>query len=250
MQPSYKLEFNENEDININMQADDEEIEDNILNGEDDDENSNFLSNIDKIANDNIIEKEGPMISKVNQAEWNLELERVLPKLKSKINSEGREWRSHLEQTKKHSALLVQYLPDTRNSLSQLNDNLSKLVDRISIKEKSISRDFQHLSEEYMVKKQELDSLLNLYEDFNQSIREMSNELSIKVEESENMKAQMADKNSSMTDTSPIRLIKLALQNLKNEMKQMEIQLGVASQSLLQEKLKESQDGSIKKSSD
>jgi estrogen-related receptor beta like 1 len=58
--------------------------------------------------------------------------------------------------------------------------------------------------------------------------------LATKSDDIETLKAQMADRNQSMTDTSPLRLIKTALVNLQKEVKQMELRIGVASQSLLQ----------------
>ncbi len=63
---------------------------------------------------------------------------------------------------------------------------------------------------------------------------ELTADLASKSDDIESLKTQMADRNQSMTDTSPLRLIKQALQNLKNEIKQMELRIGVASQTLLQ----------------
>jgi estrogen-related receptor beta like 1 len=46
----------------------------------------------------------------------------------------------------------------------------------------------------------------------------------------------MDDKGASMTDTSPLVKIKQALTNLKNEVKELELRIGVVGHSLMQAK--------------
>lgn len=106
------------------------------------------------------------MISSISAAEWQLEYERVLPKLKTKaLSSLGKEWRNHLEQTTKHMVKIGEILPETSTQLSKLGGEVAKLIDRISIKERAMNRDFSHLCIDFSAKKEELDTLTRAYEE-------------------------------------------------------------------------------------
>jgi len=59
--------------------------------------------------------------SGISKEKWQLEVERVAHKLKLPKNaSDGREWRSHLDQTKKYAQEVTKNLPDTRAKLERL----------------------------------------------------------------------------------------------------------------------------------
>jgi estrogen-related receptor beta like 1 len=72
-----------------------------------------------------------------------LEVERVAHKLKvSKATSDGKEWRSHLDQTKKYAENVKGSLPDVRVKLERLSDDVSKALERIGKKEGLLSKSF------------------------------------------------------------------------------------------------------------
>ena len=72
-----------------------------------------------------------------------MEVERVAHKLKiSNVGSDGKEWRSHLDQTKKYADSVKQSLPDVRVKLEKLSDEVSKALERISKKEGVLSKSF------------------------------------------------------------------------------------------------------------
>ena len=59
--------------------------------------------------------------SGISKEKWQLEVERVAHKLKSAKNAaDGREWRSHLDQTKKYAGEVSKNLPETRVKLERL----------------------------------------------------------------------------------------------------------------------------------
>lgn len=59
--------------------------------------------------------------SGISKEKWQLEVERVAHKLKiAKNASDGREWRSHLDQTKKYATAVKNNLPDVRYKLERL----------------------------------------------------------------------------------------------------------------------------------
>ena len=72
-----------------------------------------------------------------------LEVERVAHKLKvPKVATDGKEWRSHLDQTKKYAENVKGSLPDVRVKLERLADDVSKALERIGKKEGLLSKSF------------------------------------------------------------------------------------------------------------
>ncbi len=67
-------------------------------------------------------------------------------------------------------------------------------------------------------------------------IPQYTNELATISDRVEEIKSQMDDRGASMTDTSPLVKIKQALQNLKSEVKELELRIGVVGHSLMQAK--------------
>ena len=69
-----------------------------------------------------------------------------------KINknaTDGKEWRSHLDQTKKYADQVKGSLPEVRVKLERLQDDASRVLERISRKEGILSRNFQGMTGDY-----------------------------------------------------------------------------------------------------
>ena len=79
-----------------------------------------------------------------------IEVERVAHKLKiNKTANDGKEWRSHLDQTKKYADSVRGALPEVKVKLERLQDNAYKALDKISRKEGLLSRSFQGQTGDY-----------------------------------------------------------------------------------------------------
>ena len=96
-------------------------------------------------ANHQIIE------SNVDPIEWKTELERVGPRLRNNTNIGGKEWRTHIDQTKKHENTIRSELPATESNLQQINKELSEAVEKMRSKEKYVNSQFSSLTQEYQV---------------------------------------------------------------------------------------------------
>ena len=57
------------------------------------------------------------MCTKVDPADWRLEVERVAPRLKITMASNARDWRSHLDDAHKYSGEINSVWPDTQAAL-------------------------------------------------------------------------------------------------------------------------------------
>lgn len=176
--------------------------------------------------------------AKVNPVEWALELERVGPKLKFKNTPANKEWRTHLEQSQKHGETLTAAFPPTKSALEKIGSNLRKAAERISTKERSINKEFEHLGGEFRGKQAQLDSIQESYTNLQREIADLTAELTDKSDAIESIKTSVSDRNNTMTDVSPLRKLNTSLAQLKKEVAHMELRIGVVAQTLLQAKLK------------
>ncbi|KAJ7422389.1 intraflagellar transport 57 [Willisornis vidua] len=159
--------------------------------------------------------------STTDAAEWNLEVERVLPQLKVTVRTDNKDWRIHVDQMHQHKNGIDSSLKETRGYLDKLHNEISRTLEKINSREKYINSQLEHLVQEY------------------RSAQALLSEI---TEVLEKVKQETEEKGSSMTDGAPLVKIKQALTKLKQETIQMDIQIGVMEHTLLQSKLKEKSD--------
>lgn len=112
-----------------NIQQDDDDIEDFADFGQGQQQEENLQNQI--------------IQSSISREEWMMEVERVAHKLKiSNAANDGKEWRSHLDQTKKYADAVKTSLPDVRIKLEKLSDEVSKALEKIAKKEGILSKSF------------------------------------------------------------------------------------------------------------
>ena len=166
------------------------------------------------------------------QAAWRTELERVGPKLRSRLAGIGNEWRSHLEQTKLHQVTIDKVLPDCSKDLSQIHKILSTSLDRITSKERLLSNQFDNLSNQYRETRRELVAATDAHESAGEAIDKLSNDLANVTDALEELKGNMDDRGNSMTDTSPLQKMRQAVNQLKRDNEELDIQIGVVNHTL------------------
>ncbi|XP_053242251.1 intraflagellar transport protein 57 homolog isoform X1 [Podarcis raffonei] len=177
--------------------------------------------------------------STVDAAEWNLEVERVLPQLKVTIRTDNKDWRIHVDQMHQHQDGIEYALKDTRGYLDKLHNEISRTLEKVSSREKYINNQLEHLVQEYRSAQALLSEAKEKYQQGSGGVTERARVLSEITEELEKIKQEMEEKGSSMTDGAPLVKIKQALTKLKQETIQMDIRIGVVEHTLLQSKLKE-----------
>eukprot|EP00828_Plagiopyla_frontata_P019521 TRINITY_DN2495_c0_g1_i5.p3 TRINITY_DN2495_c0_g1~~TRINITY_DN2495_c0_g1_i5.p3 ORF type:complete len:106 (-),score=24.95 TRINITY_DN2495_c0_g1_i5:550-867(-) len=74
--------------------------------------------------------------SKIDEKEWFKECERVGKFLTIQMKTDTREWRSRIEQTKKYNLEMQKLIPNARIMLEKKSDDLGKILERISKREK------------------------------------------------------------------------------------------------------------------
>jgi len=181
---------------------------------------------------------QGILESKVDPKAWQKELERVGPRLKVSAPPVGKEWRGHIESTRKHEGTISMILPDTKNQLEQFGTMAQSALERVVGKEKYINNQFQTLAGEFRQAQEALKKVTEAYQSSSDNINNLTNELSAATEKLEEIKTHMDSRGNSMTDTSPLVQIKRALQSLREEIKTFELRIGVVGHSLMQSKIR------------
>ncbi|RXN34783.1 intraflagellar transport 57-like protein [Labeo rohita] len=153
--------------------------------------------------------------SDVDAAEWNLEVERVLPQLKVTIRT------------------------DNKGCLFKLREDISKTLEKVSSREKYLNTQLEHLISEYRQAQAQLNKVKELYQQASGGVTERTRILAEISEELEKVKQEMEEKGSSMSDGAPVVKIRQSLTKLKQEIEQMDVRMGVVEHTLLQAKLRE-----------
>ncbi|NXA89202.1 IFT57 protein, partial [Melanocharis versteri] len=164
--------------------------------------------------------------STTDAAEWNLEVERVLPQLKVTVRTDNKVWKNGF------ACVHVGYL-------DKLHNEISRTLEKINSREKYINNQLEHLVQEYR-SAQALLSEGRGKDDMDRGNADWLKNIYFKITEAlEKVKQETEEKGSSMTDGAPLVKIKQALTKLRQETIQMDIQIGVMEHTLLQSKLKE-----------
>ena len=221
------------------------DIADMILNGgnqsDDDIEDFADFGGADKGGNEDNIQNQ-IIQSSITREEWMLEVERVAHKLKlgNVAGTDGaKEWRSHLDQTKKYAELVRQSLPDVRVKLERLSDDVSRALERITKKEGLLSKSFQGMTGDYRAHSDRLREIQGAFTTTSRAVQDMETELSEINERLSQVEKKIDDTGKSFSDTSPLQKIKKSIAQVKNDIKAIDIRIGVVSNTLLQLKLKE-----------
>jgi hypothetical protein len=208
------------------------------------------------------LEPSGPPLgileSTVDPVAWRAELERVAPRLKqpalpgaaggasgpgggsSSLLGGGAvrgEWRAHLEQTRAAEGVIAKYLPFSRDGLERLGGDLADVLEAVSARERSVNAALKHLAADYRGGSERQAQLQESVTRAQTRVTGLSNELAAVSEALEDVKAQMEERGSSMTDTSPLIRIKAALSNLRGEIKTLDLQLGVCGHAVMQHRI-------------
>ncbi|XP_074157218.1 intraflagellar transport protein 57 homolog isoform X2 [Sminthopsis crassicaudata] len=138
--------------------------------------------------------------STTDAAEWNLEVERVLPQLKVTIRTDNKDWRIHVDQMHQHKSEIESALKETKGFLDKLHNEISRTLEKISSREKYINNQLEHLVQEYRAAQAQLSEARERYQQGNGGVTERTRILSEITEELEKVKLEMEEKGSSMTD--------------------------------------------------
>ncbi len=102
--------------------------------------------------------------SNISREKWMLEVEMVAHKLEiNKVGNDGKEWRSHMDQTKKFHDQVKANLPEVRHKLERLSEEVSKALEKIGKKEQVLTRSFQGMTGDYRAHSDQIKEIQNQY---------------------------------------------------------------------------------------
>ncbi|KAL3269122.1 hypothetical protein HHI36_008203 [Cryptolaemus montrouzieri] len=182
-----------------------------------------------------------PVQMKLNTDEqnWNLEVERVVPRLKITIRNDNRDWRSHLEQMKQYKSSIDQSMPLAKSQLEKLHKQITLTVDKIGNREKYLNRELDSILDEYRQQLDELSKVKEEYKKISGGVAERNRELTKLNDRLETIKQQMEERGSSMTDGTPLVNIKKSVTKVKQEITDMNVRIGVLECILLQSRIRD-----------
>ncbi|KAI4463611.1 ift57/hippi [Holotrichia oblita] len=204
----------------------DESDDDNIFNLNDSQVNKVLPANEAQTAN-------------IDQENWYLEMERVLPKLKVTIRTDTRDWRSNLEQMKQYEVTINQCFGGAKYQLEKLQKDISHTLEKISNREKYLNRELEPVLAEYRTLQDQLSKIKDVYQNISGGVTERTRELAKLTERLETVKQEMEQRGSSMTDGTPLVNIKRAISKIKSEIVEMDVRIGVLQCLLLQIKIRD-----------
>ena len=178
--------------------------------------------------------------SGITKEKWMIEVERVAHKLKvNKAANDGKEWRSHLDQTKKYADQVRGNLPEVKVKLERLQDDATKALEKISRKEGMLSRSFQGQTGDYRAHSDNLKEIQENFSNVSKNVEELENELTEVNNRLETTSKKIDDTGKTFSDNTPLQNMKKAITTVKNDIKSIDIRIGVVSNTLLQLKLRE-----------
>lgn len=174
----------------------------------------------------------------IDPDEWYREWQRVAHKLKIKESHDAQEWRSHLDQTKKYAEQVQQTLPDVRSKLDKISDEVSRALEKIAKKESMFKTRHDTMTDDYREKANKMKENTEEFNRLTSRVQELESEL-YDIEEKLTDIKKMDDNQNKISDTSPLLKIKKGITKVKNDIRSIDIRIGVVSNTLLQLKLKE-----------
>ncbi|UYV83131.1 IFT57 [Cordylochernes scorpioides] len=185
--------------------------------------------------------------SAVDQTEWRLEVERVLPQLKVVVHADSKDWRSHLEQLQAQRKDMAESLNRATTQLDRVATEAGRALEKLNSRERYLNQQLEAPLAELRTAQERLSAAKDRYRAVSGGVversRTLAQDLMVVVwqltEELEQVKSEMEEQGSSMTDGTPLVKVRKALAQLKADISQMNVRIGVANHTLLQARLKE-----------
>ncbi|XP_077368026.1 intraflagellar transport protein 57 homolog isoform X2 [Festucalex cinctus] len=180
--------------------------------------------------------------STVDVAEWNLEVERVLPLLKVTIRTDNKDWRVHVDQMHQHQDAIKSSLHEAKGYLDKLEEDISRTLEKVSSREKYINKQLEGVIGEHRAAQAKLSEVRERYQHASGGVAQRTRLLAELSEELEKVKQEMEERGSSMSDGAAVVKIKQSAGKLKQETARMDVRAGVVAHMLLHAKLKHKSD--------
>lgn len=179
------------------------------------------------------------LFSAIPSQQWQREKEKVSAKLKIEYKSSNygmSEWRSHFDQMSNLNNTFAVKIPDTRQILEKVSEDISKSLEKINKKEQMISKDYSHITNKF---KNDQEAFKTQIEQYNR----LSEEVAIKerrnaeiVEKINGVRRRIAEIDERDDDKTKDQFKEVS-EKLGKEMGSLDVKIGILNHTLLRHKL-------------
>ncbi|KAH7440568.1 hypothetical protein KP509_03G000100 [Ceratopteris richardii] len=155
------------------------------------------------------------------------------------MGSDGRDWRMHLKEAEQLHHKLSQSFSNCCAELQKVEEDISFCLDKLESKEKFLTKQLDLLLKDYTATK---DRLLNVEQRHKQSLENvtiLNNKLAHTSDHIKKVKHVLMEKGNKISDVSPLMEMTNSVANLKIEIQEMEVRIGVLEHTLLKLKVRE-----------
>ncbi|QDZ19096.1 intraflagellar transport protein [Chloropicon primus] len=209
------------------------DIQDENIAGYGQDDEDEYLVGKAAAREEEMIDDNAMIESTINPEEWKLELERVAPQLRTMVIADSKDWRSHLDRAKHSLDTIKKVLPESKNNLERIQQDISTTLERLETREDYVNSHFDLQVREYRGFREQLSQMQNQYHKSTETVAELANELSRISEELEGVKQTKEERENNISDTSPLIKIKNAIQTVQSELTELSVRIGVVEHDLM-----------------
>ncbi|XP_049599317.1 intraflagellar transport protein 57 homolog [Syngnathus scovelli] len=156
--------------------------------------------------------------SMVDAAEWYLEVERALPRLKVTVKNDNKDWRIHVEQMHRHRDGISSSFREAEGYLEKLREDIGKTLEKVCSREKYVNNQLEHLIQDYRQAQAQLGRAKEQYRRASEGLTEKARVLADMDDELKRVKRETERRNSSVSDGAPLVTIKRCMTDQKQEM--------------------------------
>merc|ERR1712100_502420 len=155
--------------------------------------------------------------SSINPNDWKVEVEKVAPLLKMRLEQDNKEWRTHLEHTMELQAAIQEKEPETKKELESVAQKIQDSIVAIQNRERTMNSQYTNEVKEYQNVKEKLTEGLQKFDERRNAVQMLESDLERIKQEVETIKSQSDERGESMTDTSPLTRLKEAMKKKKGD---------------------------------
>lgn len=154
---------------------------------------------------------------RIDPDDWERECQRVAHKLKLSKKIDIKEWRSHLDQTKKYAEIVKANLPDVRIKLEKVSNEVTRDLESIQRKEAMLNKGMTGMTGNYKSTVGNLKAVSEEHTAVKNHVEEMEAQYYDIEEELTKIQSQMDQAGKSISDQSPLLKIKKGIEKVKKD---------------------------------
>ena len=171
--------------------------------------------------------------TEVSEQEWYAECDRVAERLQTRREGDRNEWRTHIDINRHHSSNVEGFVARLKRSLERVSETIERQNERIRVSETFLNNalasalaDLQGAFE----RRQENDLRIKR---LNAKIKELGDEHAGLNVRCADVQRKIDSQNATATNDEPVAVLRKTLEDLRAEMRKMDIHIGVLGSTIL-----------------